>query len=202
MLARLSRWFGIKVYYVYKRPLSAEQDVPGRLDEGYRIQLMTEHDLARYADDPDLRLRSDFISAAARRGDLCFGILYREQLVGYRWVSLSGCSPGEKQMFICYAHPQRSYSYKGFTHPDHRGKRLLLHSTAFADAYLLRNGYTESVAYTETHNFASLKHASRLRGVAPIGLVVSIRVLGRRVFFNSPGMARNGVSIAAHQLKR
>jgi GNAT superfamily N-acetyltransferase len=197
-LGRLWRWLGLRVFFVRKRPIGGEQDVPARLDEHYRHMWMREQDLEPYADDPLLQLSRDFIREAALRGDLCFGILYHGRLVAYRWYSLSGVTPCEEGVFIHYKHPGRVYAYKLFTHPEHRGKRLHLHTVKHTDSYLSSLGYDHTVGYIETHNFASLRNNSRLRDSSGIGLVVLLKVLGRSLVFNSPGLRRHGVSMATH----
>ena len=197
MLGRLDRWFGIRVLYVFRRPLAAEQDVSADLEPDYVFKVMAEEELLRHADNPDLHLHDDSIREALKCGDVCFGILYRGYLIAYRWYSLSSSTPCEGGLFIRYAYPGRAYGYKEFTHPDHRGKRLHQHTMKHSDGHLMNRGYTHTIGYIHTHNFASLRNNARMRGVQTIGFIFTMKLFGRHLIINSPGASRNTVSLAA-----
>jgi hypothetical protein len=199
LLRRLARWFGIKVFWVYGRPLAADQDVPACLNDDYSFAQMSETELMRYADDPVFQLPRDFVRAAVASGDPCFGVLYRGRLVAYRWYGLTGSTPCDEGLLIRYAEPGCVYGYKAFTHPEHRGRRLHLYTMKESDSRLMDRGFTRAVGYIETHNFASLRNNSRLRGVQTIGWVVTLRILGRRLVINSPGLSRHKVSMATER---
>jgi hypothetical protein len=191
-LRRLERWFGISIFFVHRRPIGAVS-VPADVRRDYEFREVAERELLDFASDASLDLPIDGVRTAAKRGDLFFGVLHAGRLVGYRWYSLCGSAPCEKGMTIQYAHPQRAYGYRTFTHPAHRGKRLQQYSVAESDTFLLTKGYTHTVGYIAAHNLSSLRFNSRLRGVQRVGFIVVWRIFGRYFFLHSPGTIRHHV---------
>ena len=193
-LRRLERWFGISIFFVHRRTLAAGS-VPADVRRDYEFREVAEHELLDFASDSTLDLPRDGIRAAAKRGDIFFGVLHGGRLVGYRWYSLFGSAPCEKEMTIRYAHPERAYGYRTFTHPEHRGKRLHLHSISESDKFLLSRGYTHTVGYIAAHNLSSLRSNARLQGVQRIGYIILWRFFGRYMFLHSPGAIRHHVAM-------
>lgn len=194
-LAGLERSFHLKVFLIHSRPLGGGQNAPENTDSAYSFREITEPELLRFADDPTLELTHDFVRNAAKRGDICFGVLHGGQLVAHRWYAFSGTTPCDDGLCIRYAYSGRAYGYKMFTHPLHRGKRLQLHSMTYADPLLLSRGYTHAISYVAPHNFASLRAQSRLHDVTLVGVIGSVRVFGRHLSVGSPGVIRNRISI-------
>ncbi len=167
-----------------------------RAEPDYTVASVTAADLLDIATDPAFQLSAERVRAAQRDGDLFFGVLYRGHLVAFRWYALSGVTPMEDDLIIRYANPGRAYGYRTFTHPDHRGKNLHAYSTQRSDAELRARRYTHVIGYIDATNFASLRANSRLAGTRRIGMIVSLRILGRRVILHSPGAARHAVSMS------
>lgn len=195
VLGRLARWAGLKIFYVYVRPVMRAQPLAGALAPGYTFQRMSESELVTFADDEALQMPRDFVRQAMARGDVCFGVLREGRLVAYRWYGLSGSTPAELGLHFHYATSGRAYGYKAFTLPEHRGRRLHLQTVKDTDAFLLARGVTHVAGYIETHNFASLRNNSRLEAAQTVGVVVTFGFFGRRLVFNSRGVLREGLSI-------
>lgn len=79
------------------------------------------------------------------------------------------------------------YTYKGWTHPDHRRAKLTA-ARIYLRQQLVRSHRRQwSISYTETHNYASLLHGyrhPRARGVR-MGFCGWITLFGRQIPFNS-----------------
>jgi hypothetical protein len=196
-LRRLERWFGISIFFVHRRPLGFTSAVPADVHRDYEFREVAERELLDFASDESLELPRDGVRAAAQRGDVFFGVLHAGRLIGYRWYSLCGTAPCEKGMTIRYAHPDRAYGYRTFTHPAHRGRRLHLYSVTESDAFLLSRGYNHTVGYIAAHNLSSLRFNTRLRGVQRVGFIVLWRIFGRYFFLHSPGAIRHHMRMLA-----
>lgn len=164
---------------------------------GYTFASITAAQLLAIAVDPMFQLSPQRIQLAELQNDLFFGVFYLGQLIAYRWYALSGETPCEDGLAIRYAHPGRAYGYRTFTHPDHRGKRLHLYSTASSDAELENRGCTHTIGYIAADNLVSLRANSRLAGSERIGTIVALRVFGHPLIFRSRGAAEHGVSFVA-----
>jgi hypothetical protein len=144
------------------------------------------------ADDPELDLDLEFIRGALARGDMAFGAFEGDRLVGYTWRTFTA-APDRDGLWARVSHPCQ-YSYKAFTRPSHRGRRIHVAITFFADAYLLRRGYAFEVGYMEITNFSSIGVANFL-GRRRIGYAGYVKWFGRRVLFRTPAVRKIGVEL-------
>jgi ribosomal protein S18 acetylase RimI-like enzyme len=132
--------------------------------------------LRKFAADPQHDLRHDFLDGALAKGDECYAVLDGDKLANYGWYSNepTAVCPG----LVLHFSKDYMYMYKGYTHPDYRGRRL--HAVAMTralEAYLGR-GYKGLVSYVESNNYSSLKSCYRM-GYEDVGKVYVARLLGR-----------------------
>jgi len=196
-LARLERWFGLKLVVIYRRPLLADHGTTMRIDETYSFRELTEQDLLRFSDDPALGLSRDFIHNALKSGDVSFGVLHADRLVSYRWYAFSGTTPCEHGLSMRYAYPGRTFGYKAFTDPSYRGKRLQDYCMQHADPILLRRGCTHTIGYIALYNLPSLRVVSRARDTKFLGIIAYTTVLRRNLAVATPAVRRNRISMVA-----
>jgi hypothetical protein len=196
LLWRLERWLDLRLVWIFRRTIAPPKTEP-RAEAGYSFREITVAELLEAAADPVLELSRERIKDAAARGDLFFGMFHQRRVVAYRWYSLSGSTPCWEGMEIRYAHPQRAYGYRTFTHPAHRGKHLHAYTTAQSDIALVARGCTHTLGYIDATNFASLRAYSRLRGGRRVGGILSLRAFGRHWVFRSPGAIRHAVTLVS-----
>ena len=175
----LRRYAGVHIYRINVRPLVA-QSPESRLPGGLAVRNVPREELLKAAGDPDLDLDPDFIRDALARGDMAFGAFEGGRLVGYTWRTFTA-APDRDGLWARVHHPYQ-YSYKAFTRPSHRRKRIHVAITAFADAHLLRLGYAFEVGYLEIDNFASIGLADFM-GRRKIGYAGYVRWFGRSIPF-------------------
>lgn len=191
VVSALRRYVGLHIYRINVRPLvahSPESCLPG----GLTVRIVPREELLKAAGDPDLDLDLDFIRDALARGDMAFGAFEGDRLVGYTWRTFTA-APDRDGLWARVHHPYQ-YSYKAFTRPSHRRKRIHVAITAFADAYLLRRGYAFEVGYLEIGNFASIGLADFM-GRRKIGYAGYVRCFGRSIPFRSRAVKKIGAEL-------
>lgn len=151
----------------------------------YEARLLNEQELRRFAADPANELSEAFIDEALARGDQCYAILRGNQLAAYGWYAFGPTSIGLPGLLLHYR-TGCVYMYKGFTHTDHRGKRLHAIGMTRALQHYLAKGYEGIVSYVESINFDSLKSCFRM-GYFAFGSIYIVNAFGRYFSFSTPG---------------
>jgi hypothetical protein len=191
IMSMLRRYTGFHIYRINLRPLARQSPQP-YLPSGVTVRIASPEELLKGADDPDLDLRLDFVRAALDRGDMAFGAFERDRLVGYTWRTFAA-APDRDGLWARVSHPCQ-YSYKAFTRPSHRGKRIHVAITFVADAYLLGCGYAFEVGYMEITNFSSIGVANVL-GRRRIGYAGYVKWFGRLLLFRTPAVKKIGFEL-------
>src|SRR6267143_1269010 len=191
VMSRLQRHTGLRIYRVNVRPLVKRPHWPA-LPSGITLRVMEPEELSKAADDPELDLQPDFVRGALARGDMAFGAFEGDRLVGYTWRTFTS-APDRDGLWARVSHPYQ-YSFKAFTRPSHRRKRIHVAITFVADAYLLRRGYMFEVGYMEIDNFASIGVADFL-GRRRIGYAGYVKWFGRSIPFRTPAVKKIGVEL-------
>jgi hypothetical protein len=133
---------------------------------------------------PEFEMSADFAREALDKGDECFGIFDGDRMASFGWYSNKPTHISDGM--VLHFHPAWVYMYKGFTHPDHRGKRL--HGIGMS---LALHSYTERgsrglISYVKSNNFQSLRSIERM-GYRIFGDIYLARVMGRAVTWSTPG---------------
>jgi len=187
----LRRYAGLHIYRINVRPLASEPLEP-YVPSGIPVRIVRPEELLTAADDPELDLGLDFVRDALARCDMAFGAFDGDRLVGYTWRTFTA-APDREGLWARVTHPYQ-YSYKAFTRPSYRGKRIHVAITFFADAYLLRRGYAFEVGYLEISNFASIGVANFL-GRRKIGYAGYVTAFGRCIPFRTPAVQKLGFEL-------
>ncbi len=141
---------------------------------GFEFRFLDADEVARFEADPSNELEG--MAERARAGhDLCFGALDGALLAAYGWYAL-GSVEGEHCDGVALSFPPDvAYMYKGFTHPDYRGKRLHGYVMGLAlEALHEERGVERLVSTISWANNASLKSSYRL-GYHTRGRLFAIR---------------------------
>jgi hypothetical protein len=187
----LRRCAGLYIYRINVRPLAARSSPPC-LPSGITVRVVLADELLKAADDPDLDLSPDFVRDALARGDMAFGAFEDGRLVGYTWRTFTAAP--DRDGLWARVSPPCQYSYKAFTRPSHRRRRIHVAITFCADAYLLERGYAFEVGYMEVNNFASIGVADFL-GRRKIGYAGYLKWFGRCIPFRTPAVKKIGAEL-------
>jgi hypothetical protein len=198
IMSMLRRHVGLHIYRINVRPLVGQSPQP-YLPGGIAVRIASPEELLKGADDPELDLRLDFVRAALDRGDMAFGAFEGDRLVGYTWRTFAA-APDRDGLWARVSHPCQ-YSYKAFTRPSHRGKRIHVAITFVADAYLLGRGYAFEVGYMEITNFSSIGVANFL-GRQRIGYAGYVRWFGRLLLFRTHAVKKIRFELFERSRKR
>lgn len=148
---------------------------------GFRGGFLDEAALRRYARVPGCELDDAFLTAALAKGDRCWALVHapgapEERLAMYGWYARTP-TPIHADLALRFD-PAWAYMYKGWTHPDFRGRRLHAIGMAQAVVALTAEGCRGLVSQVERNNFSSLKSVARL-GYVNVGRLRGYRLRGR-----------------------
>jgi len=156
---------------------------PGLLDSGtFRAGFLARRDVLAHA-VPEFELTPEFAEEAMDKGDECFALFDGDRLASFGWYSNQPTHIADG--LVLHYDPSWVYMYKGFTHPDYRGKRLHGIGMSLALKSYTERGSRGLISYVKSNNFQSLRSIERM-GYRVFGEIYMARVLGRAVTWASP----------------
>lgn len=149
------------------------------LEPGYTVQMLSPEDLLKWVSEDNF-LSEEFLREAAHHGDRCVANFFDDELVGYGFVTQTRARVTEQIDVV--VDERLVYRYKGWTHPEHRRKKL-----SFARGRLNKHLFPltdgrRTVSYVDTHNFASKLHSKKIHPIS-IGHCGYFEILGREYPF-------------------
>jgi hypothetical protein len=161
--------------------------------EPYRPMFLSAPMLRKFGRDPRNEMPEAFLDEALAKGDECFALLSGDRLAAYGWYS-SGPTRIDPPDLVLHPGGRHIYMYKGFTHVDHRGRRLhAIGMTMALQSYLTR-GFKGLVSYVESNNFASLKSVVRM-GYEIFGTIAVLQAFGVHCTHASAGCRARGLRV-------
>jgi ribosomal protein S18 acetylase RimI-like enzyme len=155
------------------------------LDTTVEARFLTPKEVRRLARDPANQLSPEFADRAAGGRDFCCGAIHGDRLTSYGWYALGSVEPEHAAGAALGLPPGVAYTYKVFTHPDFRGRRLNAACMGAALEALGSRGVDRLVSLVHWSNEASLRSCERL-GFRRLGLLV----VGPRGAIRIPARAR------------
>lgn len=136
----------------------------------YERRLVPAEDMGALAAQRPANLPSSFLDDARRRGDSCYVILDRGELVSFGWYAPRIGRLYERDFAF---NEDYVYMYHGFTLPSYRGQRL--HALGLAEALdaFCRRGKRGIISTVNSTNYASLISIGRL-GFVTAGSLVQV----------------------------
>ena len=154
--------------------------------DGYTGLFLNERMLRTLAADPGSQMSRDFVDEALSKGDQCYGLMHGTALAAYGWYSKRPTTTGP-DMRVHFS-DDYVYMFKGFTHPEHRGKRLHAIGMTLALQFYLSRGYNGLVSTIESENAESLKSSFRM-GYVQFGSIYVLRLFARAIAIPTRGCA-------------
>jgi hypothetical protein len=159
----------------------------------YYGQVLSEDILRGYADRPEYELPHNFLDQAFAKGDECYGYFAGNVLVHYDWFSRKDTKTKWRGLEV-RIHPHYVYSYKGFTHSQHRGKGLFSMGLTRALGVYKSQGYKGLVGYAEGVNYNSQKSLVHT-GYSQIGTIYVFGMYDSYWIHSTSECDRFGVSL-------
>lgn len=159
---------------------------PPEVPAGYVTKFCTRADLEPFVNSVP-KFPPEFFHTAFDRGDDCSATFFNDRLVAFTFNSRARTQVNE-QIDVLIPEGFR-YSYKSWTHPDHRRKNLTKMRTYVLQQNAKRPYEERAIWYVETHNFASRLHGYRHPGIRSIlmGYGGWFSLFGRHIPFNTRG---------------
>src|SRR5690606_31059094 len=110
-MRKLVSWLGLQVVLIHRRPLVSSADIPATIRRNYEFVTLTAREALPFADDATLEMSRRFVLEASLRGDLCFAVLYRGNLVAYYWHATRGIAPFNRDFDIEFPADRQTYGY-------------------------------------------------------------------------------------------
>lgn len=189
VMSCLRRYLGVNVLCVLQRELGDAAKVPC-LQEGIECRILAEEEVLRFAEDPGLELRAEWVRRASAEGGVCLGALESGRLIAYNWLAYAD-TPYKPGVYIELHHLYR-YSYKTFVRPEYRGRRIAQALHVLADHPGLRGGKRFALNLVEIDNTPSLCALERA-GSRRVGYAGFARCFGGLLTFRSPAVRRAGI---------
>ncbi len=138
---------------------------------GFDFRFLTAEEVMKFCLDPSLDIDQNLADEIERGESLCFAALDRGELAAYGWYAIRSAAPRHCYEVGLRLPAEVSYMFKGFTHPNYRGRRLHAAVMGLALAALSQRGVRALISTVEWTNEASLRSCDRL-GYQRLGKIV------------------------------
>ena len=156
----------------------------GSAADEIKIRLANRQELIQAIKEIPDYLTQEFVESAMARGDICAAAFSDSKIIAFHWASFTTAKVND-HLWVEFDTPYR-YGYNAYTRPEYRGRRIAQRVMRFVDSECLKHGYTHTIVYVETHNYASLANLERL-GNRCVGYAGYFRLFGKFFPFRSPG---------------
>jgi len=119
-------------------------------------------------------------------------VYHEGEIVAYAWAT-TGEAP-ISQRLSAGGNANDRYSYKSYTVPSHRGKRLSTIASLYSDLEFRARGCTHAVSYTDAHNFESIRTEAS-KGNILVGWAGYLEAFGHTFTFRTPGAIAAGFQL-------
>jgi hypothetical protein len=150
---------------------------------GYTARFAEPDEVLAHSSD-EFEMSPEFAREALDKGDDCFAMFDGDRLASFGWYSNQPTLVADGLML--HFDPSWVYMYKGYTHPDYRGKRLHGIGMSLALRAYTERGSRGLISYVKSNNFQSLRSIERM-GYRIFGDIYMARVLGKPVTWSTPG---------------
>lgn len=178
----VNSWRALAIPFDVPRPVQAPP--------GCEVRILEREELLRWAADPSLGLRPDWIDRALARGDTCAGAVVGGELGGYVWRAL-GPTPHLEGVWVEFP-SHAAWLYKAFVPPSHRGRGIAPALYRHGEAGLAARGRRVWLLCIASYNAPSFSAAERA-GARVVGRIDYLRARGRFLAWHSPGARRHGL---------
>ena len=144
-----------------------------RPDPALDLRFLDAREVRGFASDPENDLDPGMAQRIEGGSDLCFAVLSEGRLATYGWYALNAIEAEHAMGVAMSFPPDVAYMYKGFTHPNFRGRRLHALAMGLALQGLAERGVSKLLSVVESTNWASRRSCTRL-GYVDLGLRLSI----------------------------
>jgi hypothetical protein len=179
------------VYFKVLRAMKIESVHADYLDSDsqFRWQFFDEKQLCEFSETPEYYITEDNLRAFREKGDQCYGAMDGDRLTCYGWYSNKPTEAVDG--LTLHFNSDYVYMYRGYTHPDYRGKRLHAIGMNRALREFLGRGSKGLVSYVESNNFGSLQSVYRM-GYQDFGSVVVLKIRNHPFIHASRGCRQQG----------
>jgi hypothetical protein len=141
---------------------------------------------------PEYDMTPEFVGEAFDRGDECFALYDGERLASCSWFSRRPTPISDD--LLLHFDPAWSYTYKAFTHPDYRGRRLYPIGLSLAIRTYVARGSRGVLSYVNSTNFPS-RRTRASTGQRVFGKIYLVCVRGRWLAWPTPGCRPYGLRV-------
>jgi len=161
-------------------------------------RFITADEVRVFAKDPNCDIDPSIAERLATGYDFCFGGILDGTLVSYCWLATHSIEKEHNKdtessrAGIALSYPDAyAFRYKGFTHPDYRGRRIYQRVGTEACLAMQELGVRYILSTAEFINYGALKSSYR-SGYEYLGLLGVADLYGIR-FLKAPNLTERGI---------
>ena len=163
-----------------------------------QFRFLEPQEVRAFAQDPTNDLDANLADRLSSGYDHCFGAVCDGQLACYSWFALhsiearNNSTSGSARSGVSISYPEEyAFRYKGYTHPDYRGRRLYSQTAQVAAAALRDLGVHHVLSTAEWVNFSALRSSYR-SGFRDLGRIFLAEIFGKRIL-RCPDLSEDGI---------
>lgn len=163
-------------------------------------RFLTPDEVRDFASDPTNEIDAKLADRLTLGYDFCFGGIVDGKLASYCWLALDSierdhnrANPSPKSG-VAFSYPSdHAFRYKGFTHPDFRGRGLYQIVSGQASIAMSELGVRYVISTAEAVNYSAIKSSQRCN-YKTIGYSFLIGI-GGRVWVRTPDLRDRGILV-------
>lgn len=147
-------------------------------DEAMEVRILTPDEVRNFAREPSNELDGSLAHRLELDHDDCIGSVIDGRLAGYCWIATHSIearhnrSTESEASGVAFSYPKEyAFRYKGFTHPDFRGRGVYRRVAHVASLEMKKKGVRYILSTAETINYSALRSSYRC-GYEYLGLCV------------------------------
>lgn len=147
-------------------------------DEAMDVRTLTPAEVRNFAREPSNDLNSSLANRLELGHDFCIGAVIGGRLAGYCWIATHSIearhnrSTESEASGVAFSYPNDyAFRYKGFTHPDFRGRGVYRRVAHVASLEMKKKGVRYILSTAETVNYSALRSSYRC-GYEYLGMCV------------------------------
>lgn len=169
-------------------------------DPQLECRFLSSDEVIQFATDPENDIEAQLAARLDLGYDFCFAALVNGELASYCWLALHSIEARHNRSTesdatgIAYSYPEdHAFRYKGFTHPQFRGRRIYERMSAAASVAMRQRGVRYIMSTAEVVNYGALKSSARC-GYENIGMSLLLGI-GDRVAVFASDLSDRGILV-------
>lgn len=135
-------------------------------DDGMNVRTLTPDEVRNFAREPSNEIDGSLADRLELGYDFCIGSVIEDRLAGYCWIATHSVEARHNRSTdsagVALSYPEEyAFRYKGFTHPDFRGRGIYRRVAHVASLEMKKKGVRYILSTAEIINYSALRSSYR-----------------------------------------